>query len=65
MMKLLSILMWILLIIAVHLNDPTDRPAKLEMTFPTEQQCQAAADTLKYDLKFKQFKLEATCSQKK
>ena len=57
--------MWTLLIIAVHVNDPNDTPARLAMQFPSEQQCQAVADSLKYDIKFKQFKLEATCSQKK
>lgn len=57
--------MWTLLIIAVHVNDPNDIPARLTMQFPSEHECQAAANSLEYDLKFKQFKLEATCSQKK
>lgn len=57
--------MWSLLIIAVHINNPTDQPAQLEITFPTEQQCLTAAQSLKYDIKFKQFKLETQCLQKK
>ena len=56
---------WILIIVAVHINDPKDRPAQLEMTFSTEQQCLTTAQSLKYNIKFKQFKLEAVCSQKK
>jgi len=57
--------MWLLIILAVHINDPSDQPARLTMQFPSEQQCRSAADTLGYDIKFKQFKLEAICSQKK
>jgi len=57
--------MWLLIIIAVHVNDPQDRPARLQMTFPTEQQCLEAAKTVDYELKFKQFKLETQCLKKK
>jgi hypothetical protein len=57
--------MWILLIIAVHINDPNDIPAKMTLHLPNEKECMQAAKSLEYDLKFKQFKLEATCSQKR
>jgi hypothetical protein len=56
---------WILLLIAMNINDPNDIPARVELQFNTEQECRQAADTLTYWVKFKQFKLEATCSQKK
>jgi hypothetical protein len=57
--------MWVLVILAVHINNLNDVPARLTMQFPSEQQCLTAVDSLEYDIKFKQFKLEATCSQKK
>ena len=57
--------MWILLIIAVHVNDPTDVPAKLNMTTETKEECEKLAQSLDYWIKFKQFKLETTCLQKK
>ena len=54
---------WILLITAIHVNDPKDIPARIELRFETEQQCQQAAQTLDYWIKFKQFTLEAQCQK--
>lgn len=56
---------WILLLTAMNINDPTDIPARVELRFHTEQQCLDAAATLDYWVKFKQFKVEASCSKKK
>jgi len=54
---------WILLITAIHVNDPEDIPARIELRFETEQQCQQVSQTLDYWIKFKQFKLETQCQQ--
>jgi hypothetical protein len=45
------------------MNDPKDIPARIELRFDTQQQCEQTAQTLEYWLKFKQFKLEATCQK--
>jgi hypothetical protein len=57
--------MWILLLIAVHVNDPKDIPAKVQLTFETREDCQRAESTLEYWVKFKQFKVETSCLKKK
>ena len=55
---------WILLIVAVHINNPKDIPGKVTLEFATQQQCQMALDSLTYELKFKQFKVEGECRKK-
>jgi hypothetical protein len=56
---------WILLITAMHMNDPEDIPARIELRFQTQEQCEQTASTLEYWIKFKQFKLETQCLKKK
>lgn len=56
---------WILIIIAVHINDPNDQPARMKFGFETRELCEQTLNTLEYDIKFKSFKLEGRCSQKK
>ena len=47
--------MWLMILIAVHINDPQDQPGKVEMQFPDQQTCQQALNTIKWQLKFKNF----------
>lgn len=54
----------ILIILAVHSKNPNDIPGKLEITFPSVEQCENAKNSIKYDLKFKQFILDAKCLRK-
>jgi len=56
--------MWLLIMIAVHVNNPADIPASLQMTFPTEAECMAAKDSLTYWVKFDWFKVTAKCQKK-
>jgi hypothetical protein len=53
--------MWWLIIIAVHVNDPSDVPGRVELAFADQQSCESASTTMKYYLKFKSFKVEAKC----
>lgn len=54
----------ILIIIAVHSNDPKDIPGQVWILFPSMQQCEKARETIEYQLKFKQFIVESKCQKK-
>lgn len=56
--------MWLMLLIAVNINDPSDQPAKMSMEFPDQQSCEQTKSTLLYSIKFKNFKIEANCQRK-
>ena len=56
--------MWLMILIAVHLNDPTDQPGKITLEFPDQQSCEQSKATMTYWLKFKNFKIEAICKSK-
>jgi len=45
----------------MHVDNPEDIPARIELRFETEQQCYQVSQTLDYWIKFKQFKLETEC----
>jgi hypothetical protein len=53
--------MWILTLLAVNIFDPSDVPGKIQLTFPTEQQCESVASTMTYKLKFDGFKVISQC----
>lgn len=55
--------MWILVILAVNIFDSTDVPGKIQLTFPTEQECLSTASTMTYKLKFDGFKVTTQCKQ--
>jgi hypothetical protein len=51
----------ILLILAVHSKNQNDIPGRLELTFSSLEHCETVRQTIKYDLKFKQFILDSKC----
>jgi hypothetical protein len=56
--------MWILLILAVNINDPKDIPGKVSIEFATQAECeQARANTTSW-LKFDTFKVTTQCVKK-
>jgi len=57
--------MWLMILIAVNINDPSDQPAKMSMEFPDQQSCEQTKSTLSYSVKFKNFKIEAACKPSK
>ena len=55
--------MWLLIIIAVHISDPSNQPGRVELAFPDQISCENVLNTMKYNLKYKSFKVEATCQK--
>lgn len=57
--------MWLLILVAVHVNNPKDIPGKIEIPFPNQQACETAQSNIKWQLKFDTFKIIATCEKLK
>jgi hypothetical protein len=56
---------WILIILAVNVNDPGDVPGKIWLDFADEASCRQSLNSLKYWIKFKNFHVVARCEPKK
>jgi len=56
--------MWLLILIAVHLNNPKDVPGKITLEFPDQASCEASLKSMTYWLKFDSFKVEGKCQKK-
>jgi hypothetical protein len=56
--------MWILLLLAINVNNPRDIPGRISLEFDSYESCIASATTLQYELKFKNFRIEAQCIKK-
>jgi hypothetical protein len=56
--------MWILLLIAININNPKDIPGRISIEFASQETCINSANTLQYELKFKNFRIEAQCIKK-
>lgn len=54
-------LVWILILTAVHVNNPNDRPGRIEVVMQNREQCELARQNYTYELKFKSFTVEAVC----
>jgi hypothetical protein len=55
--------MWLLLILAVNINNPSDVPGRVTIKFETEQQCLRAKSSIEYKLKFDSFKVTSECKR--
>lgn len=55
--------MWILIIIAVHINNPSDIPGRVSLKFATEKECQQALATIDSWIKFNSFRIEGKCQK--
>ena len=55
--------MWLMILIAVHINDPKDIPGKITLQFQTQQQCEQTLLSMTYWLKFESFKVEGKCQK--
>ena len=53
--------MWILILIAMHINNPNDQPGRVELEFKDRASCEFALASMKWELKFKNFKVEGEC----
>lgn len=55
---------WVLILIAVNISNPKDIPGKVTIEFSNEIACITALNTIEYELKFKNFKVDAKCIKK-
>ncbi len=55
--------MWILILVAVHINNPSDIPGRINLQFQTQQNCEQVLQSMTYWLKFNQFKIEGKCQK--
>ena len=55
--------MWLMILLAVHINNPNDVPGKITLQFENQQQCEQTLRTLTYKLKFDTFKVEGKCQK--
>lgn len=56
--------MWILLILAVNINDPKDIPGKVSIEFDSQVECEQARVNTTSWLKFDTFKVTTQCVKK-
>jgi len=56
--------MWILLLIAVHVSDTRDIPARVQVPFESLEACESARANFTYWIKFNNFKVIARCEKK-
>ena len=55
--------MWLMILIAVHTTNPQDQPGRIELVFPNQLSCEQVLTTMKYELKFKTFKVTGECKK--
>jgi hypothetical protein len=55
--------MWLLIILAVNINNPKDVPGRLTIEFPSESACVQAQQSVKYWLKFDNFGITTQCQK--
>lgn len=55
---------WILLLVVVNVNVPSDIPGRLTLEFNDKATCEESASSMKYWLKFGGFKIVASCQEK-
>jgi hypothetical protein len=55
--------MWMLLLIAVHINNPRDIPATVQIPFESQAACEHAKSNMTYWIKFENFKVIGECKK--
>lgn len=55
--------MWVLILLAININNPNDIPGRISIKFDTEHSCLKAKDSVEYKLKFDNFKVTAECKR--
>ena len=56
--------MWLLILLAVNINNPKDVPGRVSIEFESQQACERAQITVQSWLKFDQFKVTTQCVKK-
>lgn len=57
--------MYLLILMALNIHNPDDIPGRVELTLPSRTICQQALDSIQYQLKFRNFRVEGRCEPKK
>ena len=55
--------MWLLIILAVNINNPKDVPGRMTIEFANEAACVHAQHSVKYWLKFDSFRITTSCQK--
>jgi hypothetical protein len=55
--------MWILLIIAINVNNPVDPEFIIRIPFESERACKGALNNTDHWIKSKSYKMQATCKK--
>ena len=55
--------MWLLIILAVNINNPKDIPGRVSVEFATAQACEQARESVKYWFKFEGFRVQSQCQK--
>ena len=56
--------MWLLILLAVNINNHNDIPGRIEITFQDQQTCVQALNSMTFQLKFDSFKVVGKCERK-
>ena len=56
-------MMWLLIILAVNINNPQDVPGRVSIEFASEQACESARVSVKYWFKFEGFRVQTQCQK--
>jgi hypothetical protein len=56
--------MWLMILIAVHINDPRDIPGRITLEFVDQITCEQTLSSMNYWLKFNNFRVEGRCVKK-
>jgi len=56
--------MWLLLLTAVNISNPTDIPASVTLELSSQHECEQTLKTMTFWVKFKSFKITGQCKQK-
>lgn len=46
------ITMWLLILIAVNINDPKNQPGRVELTLPDQKSCESVLNSMTYTLRY-------------
>ena len=47
----------------MNINNPNDQPGRVELEFKDRISCESALASMKFELKFKNFKVEGKCQK--
>ena len=56
--------MWLMILLAVHTQDPKDIPGRITLEFTDQAACEQSLSTMTYWLKFNNFRIEGRCTKK-